>query len=215
MPNWYYQVLGDEFGPLSTRELIAAVVEKTIKSDTEVRKEDEKSWTPAMYVEGLMAAADKACKEAAVAENERRKEAAVAENERRRKAQQHAELERSRRENMTVSTAGPIATRDYDVIDSVFGFEVYGENGVLGNKNVDPNHVYQGVKEQLKANAYQLGADSVVNCTFDYRIKVMTDGRGAALGNLVGINVPASQSEYIELFGYGTAIRYIQPRTES
>ena len=177
MPNWYYQVLGDEFGPLSTRELITAVVEKTIKSDTEVRKEDEKSWTPAIYVEGLMAAADKACKEAAVAENERR-----------RKAQQHVEFERLRRENMTVSTAGPIATRDYDVIDSVFGFEVYGENGVLGNKNVDPNYVYEGVNEQLKANAYKLGADSVVSCTFDYRIKIMTDGRGAALGNLVGID---------------------------
>jgi hypothetical protein len=34
MPTWFYQVLGDDFGPLSTRERIAAFVDETIKSDT-------------------------------------------------------------------------------------------------------------------------------------------------------------------------------------
>lgn len=170
--------MGDEFGPISTRELVAAVADKKIGPDTEVRKVGTDQWAPAMCVEGLFTAAKKA------------KDDAV------RNAEARVEHEQLRWEKMTVSTSGPVFNRKCQVLDTIFAFD--SSDGAA--------EAFAGVKEQLKRFAYDLGADAVVSCQFEYRVAVETDKGTEMIANLVGIS--AGHKQCVEIFAYGTAVRY-------
>lgn len=56
MADWYYQVLGKNVGPLSSKELLEKVRTGQIEADTPIRKDDSQ-WVPASEVNGLFAAA--------------------------------------------------------------------------------------------------------------------------------------------------------------
>ena len=50
--EWYFRVMGAEFGPVSTTELVEQAADGKIRPDTEVRK-GEGAWVPASRVAGL------------------------------------------------------------------------------------------------------------------------------------------------------------------
>jgi hypothetical protein len=50
--EWYYRVMGAEFGPVSANELVEQAADRKISPDTEVRKGDG-AWVPASRVAGL------------------------------------------------------------------------------------------------------------------------------------------------------------------
>lgn len=50
--EWYFRVMGTEFGPLSANELVERAADGKIRPDTEVRK-GEGAWGPASRVAGL------------------------------------------------------------------------------------------------------------------------------------------------------------------
>ena len=43
--EWYYRVMGAEFGPVSANELVEQAADRKISPDTEVRKGDG-AWVP-------------------------------------------------------------------------------------------------------------------------------------------------------------------------
>ncbi len=55
--EWYYRVMNDVVGPLSSRNLLDVVRAGQIKHDTLIRKDDSQ-WVPAGQVSGLLDAAD-------------------------------------------------------------------------------------------------------------------------------------------------------------
>lgn len=55
--EWYYRVMNDVVGPLSSRNLLDVVRAGQIKHDTLIRKDDSQ-WVPASQVSGLLDAAD-------------------------------------------------------------------------------------------------------------------------------------------------------------
>ena len=57
MAEWYYRILGEEIGPLSSKALLEKVRTGVIAVDTEVRK-GSSNWSPAGDVEGLFKAAN-------------------------------------------------------------------------------------------------------------------------------------------------------------
>ena len=50
--EWYFRVMGAEFGPVSASELVEQAADGKISPDTEVRK-GEGAWVPASRVAGL------------------------------------------------------------------------------------------------------------------------------------------------------------------
>jgi len=50
--EWYFRVMGAEFGPVSATELVEQAADGKIRPDTEVRK-GEGAWIPASRVAGL------------------------------------------------------------------------------------------------------------------------------------------------------------------
>ena len=70
---------------------------------------------------------------------------------------------------------------------------------------------FSGVKEQLKDAAFRIGADAVINCQFEYRVAVSTNAIGSLIGEAAGVALGTAQ--VIEIFAYGTAIKYIPPKT--
>ena len=57
--EWYFRVMGAEFGPLSATELVEHAADGKIRPDTEVRK-GEGAWVPASKVAGLFDRASQA-----------------------------------------------------------------------------------------------------------------------------------------------------------
>lgn len=51
--EWYYQIMNETVGPLSSSQLIARLRSGQIKEDTLIRKDDSQ-WVPAHQVNGLM-----------------------------------------------------------------------------------------------------------------------------------------------------------------
>ncbi|MFO7907669.1 MAG: DUF4339 domain-containing protein [Planctomycetota bacterium] len=51
--EWYYQIMNETVGPLSSSQLIARVRSGQVKEDTLIRKNDSQ-WVPAHQVDGLM-----------------------------------------------------------------------------------------------------------------------------------------------------------------
>lgn len=56
--EWYYRIMNDEIGPLSSRQLLEKVRTGQIKHDTPIRKDDSQ-WVVASQVSGLLDAVDK------------------------------------------------------------------------------------------------------------------------------------------------------------
>lgn len=56
--EWYYRIMNDVIGPLSSRQLLDKVRAGQIKHDTPIRKDDSQ-WVPASQVSGLLDAVDK------------------------------------------------------------------------------------------------------------------------------------------------------------
>lgn len=211
MAKWFYRVMGDELGPLSTQQLIESVMQNTVSGDTDVRKDSDTNWTPAMYVEGLFAAVDKRRAAAAIEEQERKQALEREEVARIKASADAAERDRKRWDEMRVSTCGPLAGRSFQVIDTIFAMDSSGAAGLFSNKGANPHDAFTGVKEQLMQNAFQIGAHAVVNCQFEYRVAVATNAGAHAIANLVG--VAGGQSQCIEIFAYGTAIAYDEMET--
>ena len=57
--EWYFRVVGTEFGPVSPTELVERAADGKIRPDTEVRK-GEGAWVPASKVAGLFDRASQA-----------------------------------------------------------------------------------------------------------------------------------------------------------
>ncbi len=53
--EWYYQIMNDVIGPLTSRQLVDRVRSGQVKEDTLVRKDDSQ-WVPARQVNGLLEA---------------------------------------------------------------------------------------------------------------------------------------------------------------
>ena len=51
--EWYYQIMNDEVGPLTSSQLVACVHSGKVKEDTLIRKDDSQ-WVPASQVNGLL-----------------------------------------------------------------------------------------------------------------------------------------------------------------
>ena len=83
---------------------------------------------------------------------------------------------------------------NYQVIDSVFALDSHKE-GIFSL--ADPKQAFAGVRQQLRQQAVDLGADSIINCQFEYRTKNEA--------NLFG----SGHKEVIEIFAYGTAVRRV------
>ena len=200
MANWFYRMMGDEFGPLTTQQLIDAVIENTISSDTEVRKDPESFWTFAMDVKGLFAAVDK--KRAEYEGESERLEA------QRKQAEIDSEDKKRRRwENLKISTCGPLPGKEFRVIDTIFAMDSSSEKeGFFSHTEANPDDAFTKVKEQLRRYAFELGADAVVSCQFEYRVAVSTDKGVEALANWVGVS--GGHSQCVEIFAYGTAVSY-------
>lgn len=54
--EWYYQIMNDTIGPLTSSQLLAKVRSGQVKEDTLIRKDDSQ-WVPARLVNGLLDAA--------------------------------------------------------------------------------------------------------------------------------------------------------------
>lgn len=195
MSNWFYRIMGEEFGPLSTKQLIDAVIKNAITSDTDVRKSTDSDWTPALRVNGLFAAVDK-----------RRSEFEREEADRKQAEVDFAAKQRARWENLRVSTCGPRSGKEYRVIDTIFAIDSSGEAGFFLNTEANPHDAFAKVKEQLRRHAFELGADAVVSCQFEYRVAISTNEARAAIANWAGTS--GGHSQCVEIFAYGTAINY-------
>lgn len=196
MASWFYRIMGDEFGPLSTQQLIDAVIQKTISGDTDVRKDSESGWKPAMLVNGLFAAVDKKNAEFQREEGQRRQAEIEA-----------AEKERRRWDNLKISTCGPVPGKVCRVIDTIFAMDSSGEAGLFFSSKAVPEDAFAKVKEQLLHRAFELGADAVVSCQFEYRVAVSTNETAAVIAKMAGIS-GGRGSLCVEIFAYGNAVSY-------
>jgi hypothetical protein len=93
-----------------------------------------------------------------------------------------------------------IATGDihtpYEPIDTIFALGSHTYGSLFGGSGGDPNAAFEGVKQQLRRVCFSRGGDAVVNCLFEYRVST-TPGLIAA-------------NQVVEIFAYGTAVRYKQ-----
>ena len=55
--EWYYQIMSDTVGPVTSEQLLAKVRSGQVKEDTLIRKDDSQ-WVPARLVNGLLDAAN-------------------------------------------------------------------------------------------------------------------------------------------------------------
>ncbi len=155
---WNIRLMGDEFGPLSDKDLIASAVNGKIDSETQVRKGASGAWRMACEIKGLFEAAGS-----------------------QRELDQGRDLS-----NVFVST-GPPPTM-FEVIDIVFAVDSAGVTG-FWKPGVDVSAAFEKVKARLKISAFQLGADGVFNCHFEYR--------------------DVAEQRLIEIFAYGTAVKFM------
>lgn len=184
--TWYFRVMGISHGPIHSSELVERLFRGTLDWDSELSNGENGPWTVACDIKGLAEGVSECGKQA-----------------RNKQQADHAkELERakeqSRWDNLVVSTGPPSAQFAYSIIDTVFAVDGDGETRVLFGENGDPNIAFHKVKHRLRQRAFALGADCVINCQFEYRTAVS--------GGLLG------SGQAIELFAYGTAIRFLKPK---
>ncbi len=209
--QWLYRLMGEDIGPLSTNELISAVVDGRVDIDTYVSRDNGVSWVLASTVKGLFEKA-RSTPQGKQKETEREARQALASQLRKEKAQ--AELERKRYASITISTSSPSTGQTYEIIDTVFAFDGDGSASFFSAAHGDPNIAFQRVKDRLRHAAFSIGADAVINCQFEYRVAVSTDHSGQVVGTILNqltdcnFGFGSSHAQVIEIFAYGTAIRY-------
>lgn len=81
--------------------------------------------------------------------------------------------------------------RQYEIIDVLIAMDSSTEKWF---KAADPAEAFDGVKSILCSKCRALDGDAVINCQFEYRMAINSD-------------VLAKQ--VLELFAYGTAVRFI------
>lgn len=81
----------------------------------------------------------------------------------------------------------------YTVLDIVFAMDSHQEGYFSGAAS--PSTAFEGVKKQLRSTCKSLGGDAVIYCQFEYRVSV---GK-SAFGNA---------AQCIEIYAYGTAVKY-------
>jgi len=91
-----------------------------------------------------------------------------------------------------ILTTGDLHT-PYEIIDTIFAFESQREYW----GHLDPNHVFQGVKEKLREKCAALNGQAVVHCQFEYR-NALADG-------------VFNKVQALEIFAYGTVVRPFPP----
>jgi DNA-directed RNA polymerase subunit RPC12/RpoP len=84
----------------------------------------------------------------------------------------------------------------YGILDTIIALDAH-EAGYFSSAN--PSTAFDGVKNQLRTIAYDMGADAVICCQFEYRVAV---GQG-----LFG------SKQAIEIFAYGTAVKLQKEKT--
>lgn len=92
--------------------------------------------------------------------------------------------------NIIISTGG--INKDYEILDAIFAVDSHQEFFLV---SADPNKAFAGVKKQLASKCRALDGDAVIDCEFEYRVAV-ADGL-------------MSKKQVMEIFAYGTAIRFI------
>lgn len=84
--------------------------------------------------------------------------------------------------------------QQYEVVDIIFAFDSHKE-GFLEN-GADPTKAFVKVVNRLRSICADLGGDAVINCQFDYRYAV-------------GSSLVGNAKQVIEIYAYGTAVKYI------
>ena len=84
----------------------------------------------------------------------------------------------------------------YEILDTIIALDAH-EAGYFSSAK--PSTAFDGVKNQLRTIAYDMGADAVICCQFEYRVAV---GQG-----LFG------SKQAIEIFAYGTAVKLQREKT--
>lgn len=90
-----------------------------------------------------------------------------------------------------VSTSG--VSRPFEVVDVIFAFDSHKE-GFL-ESGADPTRAFVKVVNRLRSICAELGGDAVINCQFDYRYAV-------------GESMMGNAKQVVEIYAYGTAIRF-------
>jgi hypothetical protein len=96
-----------------------------------------------------------------------------------------------------VSTSS--VTQPFEIVDIIFAFDSHKE-GFLEN-GADPTKAFVKVVNRLRSICADLGGDAVINCQFDYRYAV-------------GSSLVGNAKQVIEIYAYGTAVKYIQPKNQ-
>jgi hypothetical protein len=84
--------------------------------------------------------------------------------------------------------------QQYEVVDIIFAFDSHKE-GFLEN-GADPTKAFVKVVNRLRSICADLGGDAVINCQFDYRYAV-------------GSSLVGNAKQVIEIYAYGTAVKYL------
>lgn len=87
---------------------------------------------------------------------------------------------------VVVSTGG--IPQPHRVIDAVFAMDSHQEGFFSGSAS--PAKAFEGVKSQLRQACVAAGGDAVINCQFEYRVALGSNGK-----------------QCIEIFAYGTAVK--------
>lgn len=90
-----------------------------------------------------------------------------------------------------VSTSG--VSRPFEVVDVIFAFDSHKEGFLEGG--ADPTRAFVKVVNRLRSICAELGGDAVINCQFDYRYAV-------------GASMMGNAKQVVEIYAYGTAIRF-------
>ena len=80
----------------------------------------------------------------------------------------------------------------YEIVDVVMALASDGAPGLLAGDG-DPNTCFRHVVKLLREQAFSLGGDAVVNCSFEHRVAVTGEG--------------ILMKQAIEIFAYGTVVK--------
>ena len=112
------------------------------------------------------------------------------------KALKQKALKRKQR-NQAISkvclTTGDIKT-PYRILDTIITVKAH-QAGYFDSAN--PSTAFDGIKNELRTIAYDMEADAVIYCQFEYRV-------GAEQGMLSGY---LGGKQFVEIFAYGTAVK--------
>lgn len=116
----------------------------------------------------------------------------------------HEELQQQERLSHIIVSTGDIR-EPYEHIDCVFAMGSH--SGTAGNiVAVQPTTAFVRVKDLLRAEALNSGANAVIHVQFQYRVSLAS----SLIGSMVNTAVPgvmSSTNQVFEVFAYGTAVR--------